>query len=154
MRLVLGFAICAAAFAQPAKLRFEDHPAETKKTLRRTPVRLVTSFDREFRTRITDAAKKDPNFAGKYRLEIWGCGSGCASGALVDLESGSVYRLPLDYPEYPELLADGWFESCNMLGPDLDFRLKSRLFVITCAGFAHYLIWNGERFTPLARVRQ
>lgn len=154
MRLVLGFAICVAAFAQQSKPRFEDYPAETKKTLRRAPVRLITSFDREFRTRITEASKEAPNFAGKYRMEIWGCGSGCASGVLVDLEFGSVYRLPLDYLEYQDLIAAGWFESCNMLGPNLDFRLKSRLFVITCAGFAHYLIWNGKRFTPLVRVRQ
>jgi hypothetical protein len=148
MRLVFGLAICVAAFAEPRRLRFEDHPVETKKILRRAPVRLVTSFDREFRTRITDAAKEAPNFAGRYRIEIWGCGSGCANGALLDLESGSVYRLPLDYR------SDGWLEGCNMLGPDLGFRLDSRLFVVTCASFAHYFVWNGERFTPLARVRQ
>ena len=31
-----------------------------------------------------------PNYAGHYRLAVWGCGSGCAMFAAVDLNTGKV----------------------------------------------------------------
>jgi hypothetical protein len=48
-----------------------------------------------FRTRLTDAAKESPNFAGHYRFTIWGCGSECISGAIIHLETGKVFSPPL-----------------------------------------------------------
>ena len=49
-----------------------------------------------FRTRLNEAARSgDVNFAGRYILTTWGCGSGgCREGAIVDAKNGDVFWLP------------------------------------------------------------
>jgi hypothetical protein len=107
------------------------------------------------------AAKEKPNFAGKYHMAIWGCGSGCATGALIDLAAGVTYRLPFDFEAGRR--EPGWFEDCNMVGPEIDFHLNSRLLVVRCSGRwdkarntaiidTHYMIWTGSRFEPVVRI--
>jgi hypothetical protein len=36
-----------------------------------------------------------PDFAGKYDVLTWGCGTQCQQGAIVDLKSGTIVRLPV-----------------------------------------------------------
>jgi hypothetical protein len=36
------------------------------------------------------------NFADYYVIITWGCGSGCVSGAMVDIRDGIVYAMPED----------------------------------------------------------
>lgn len=43
-----------------------------------------------FKTAITDAVEKGPNFAGKYAVAQWGCGTGCQGHAVVNVESGKI----------------------------------------------------------------
>jgi len=38
----------------------------------------------------------DVNFASYYIIITWGCGSGCVSGAMVDIRDGFVYAMPED----------------------------------------------------------
>ena len=50
---------------------------------------------RMFRTRLREAAGEgEIDFAGHYVLAIWGCGTACSTGALVDARDGTVYFLP------------------------------------------------------------
>ena len=42
-------------------------------------------------TRIKEECKNRINFAGKYTLVIWGCGSPCQSGVIVDRINGKIY---------------------------------------------------------------
>lgn len=44
-----------------------------------------------FITRITEGCKEGINFAGKYTLITWGCGSTCQSGVIVDRTNGKIY---------------------------------------------------------------
>ncbi|PVW11503.1 hypothetical protein [Marixanthomonas spongiae] len=43
-------------------------------------------------TRIKEECKNGINFAGKYTLVIWGCGSPCQSGVIVDRTNGKIYN--------------------------------------------------------------
>jgi hypothetical protein len=47
---------------------------------------------RNYRTIITNAAKQDPNFDGKYRIVEFGYGSGAQMFFIIDLNSGNVYE--------------------------------------------------------------
>ena len=49
-----------------------------------------------FRTRLIEAARSgNVNFAGRYILTTWGCGSGgCREGAIIDAKNGDVFWLP------------------------------------------------------------
>lgn len=44
-----------------------------------------------FKTRIVDGCKDGINFAGKYTLIYWGCGTACQYGVIVDRENGFIY---------------------------------------------------------------
>lgn len=58
------------------------------------PVKLTSHPQaRRFRTVLQQGAKKGPNFAGKYTVVTWGCGSSCQSVGIINAETGSVYML-------------------------------------------------------------
>jgi len=65
-----------------------------------------------FRTVIREGSEGAPDFAGRFRVVHWGCGSNCHAFALVDRKTGEVYPVP-------ETAALG-----------AGFRLNSGLFVI------------------------
>ena len=45
-----------------------------------------------YRTNLKNAlANSDVNFAGKYILTYWGCGTGCRQGAIIDAKTGNVF---------------------------------------------------------------
>ena len=73
--------------------KFEDyHIQEQYKGNTAAPI--ITKDDREFRTRLREAARGKANFAGHYVLTVWGCGATCLMGAAIDAKTGKVYRLP------------------------------------------------------------
>jgi hypothetical protein len=45
---------------------------------------------RRYRTLLREEVSKGPNFAGHYRVAIWGCGTSCAMFAVVNLTTGRV----------------------------------------------------------------
>ena len=68
----------------------------------------------DYRTRIRNGLKAGPNFAGKYSLIEFGCGTGgCVMGFVTDLTSGHILPLPVGGEENLYL--------------DLSYRLDSRL---------------------------
>jgi hypothetical protein len=91
--------------------RFEDYPATD--SLHSAPVRpvLIRPADRRFRTVITQGAAKGPNFAGTHTVIVWGCGTSCQSGVVVDARTGRVWG-------FPQTLVRG-----------AQYTLTSRLFV-------------------------
>ena len=121
---LLSLCAAAPALAQGRVPRFRDYPA--KEVYRGRPARVVlTRDDRAFRTRLREAGRQRPNFAGRYVVTTWGCGTGCRVGAVVDLKTGRVHWLPHGLccwayggPPYPE---------------PAEFRLDSRLIILTGA---------------------
>lgn len=100
MRAIWNLLALGAIFAlsvgptAAASLDFASHPvAERYAGPNATPV-LKSKQDREFRTRLREAAKQTPNFAGHYIVTTFGCGSSCVMGAAIDARSGLVTWLP------------------------------------------------------------
>lgn len=80
--------------SQTHKPKFSDYPVNNIYVGRvKSPI-LVTDFDKMYRTRLREVAKGKPDFAGKYVLAYWGCGTSCLAGAAIDLTSGRVIWLP------------------------------------------------------------
>ena len=76
--------------------RFEDFPATEFSNNKNITVDINSDpVGRMFRSAIRHSVKIDGiNFAGKYSIVEWGCGSTCQSGAIVDADTGHVYPLP------------------------------------------------------------
>jgi len=88
---------------------------------------LDNEIKRNYRTIITDASKKEPNFAGKYRIIEFGYGSSAQCFFIIDLNNGNVYEgypsthgikytvdsymIIINDPEVVLETWDGWAES-------------------------------------------
>jgi hypothetical protein len=48
------------------------------------------TFAWQFRTRYQNAFKQPADFAGKYKVVEWGCGTTCQMVSLINLESGDI----------------------------------------------------------------
>lgn len=163
MYRLFGFLIFCAQLlvAETPVPRFEDFQADVDWHGPNVAVQLNSASERMFRTRLTDAAKEPPNFAGHYRFAGWGCGSICGAGAIVDLQTGAVYQPPLGGR------GQGWdrWISCPAMfdGTGYKYRLDSRLMIVRCGSSfnehgknwpdVYYLLWEGTQFKELLHIR-
>ena len=144
--LVLAVAFAMPAFAQrSANPSFTRYPATVEKA-RATKIDFRRSPGAStYRTRLTEALREGVNFAGRYILTGWGCGTGCTNGAIIDARTGVVY--------FPDELAgvsgyDETFEFCK----------SSRLLIINGSPGSrsetdngvpagkYYFEWKSNRF--------
>src|ERR1051325_6544677 len=106
-----------------------------------------------FRTRLSEDSRSGPNFAGRYAVVVWGCGTGCAQMGVVDSKTGRVYFPPVEYMDIPDM-EDAETRSHV-------FWLGSPLLVITKALYdgqgtytAYYLLFDGGRFRLLRKTEE
>jgi hypothetical protein len=155
----LIFCACAApAYSSGVQTRkagrapqFEDYPM---REVYRGPVARVRLDSREarmFRTRLQEDSRGGPNFAGRYAVVVWGCGTGCAQMGVVDSKTGRVYFPPVEYMDIPD--------TEDAEARSRVFRLDSRLLVITKNHYdgqgtytAYYYLFDGSRFRLLRKV--
>ncbi|MGA7795926.1 MAG: hypothetical protein WCA19_23075 [Candidatus Acidiferrales bacterium] len=64
--------------------RPQEVPSSIKLDLRSNPIA------KKYRTVLRQEIAKGPNYAGHYRVAVWGCGISCAMFAVVNLETGTV----------------------------------------------------------------
>jgi len=99
-RLFLAL-VCISASVSAVESATAQHPAGTPPGFGDFPVAshsgsiryatkiiLTSPQTKRYRTAITNAGKMEPDFAGHYRVAIWGCGTDCRGFAIVDLISG------------------------------------------------------------------
>lgn len=103
--------------------------------------KLVSSQDREFRTRIAEASRQRVNFAGHYVLSSFGCGASCVMSFALDKKSGEVAWLPFTVCCWDDVKADA---------EPISYKKDSRLLVITGSrneqgkGVYYYKLKNTE----------
>ena len=137
-----------AAAATARAPRFEDYPVREVYKGPVAPVRLDSRMARMFRSRLREDSRGGPNFAGRYMVVIWGCGTGCAQMGVVDAVTGRVYFPPVEYMDIIDM--DDEAERSKW------FRLDSRLLRITRdyydgrGGYkAYYYLFDRGRFRLL-----
>ena len=133
--------------AQKPLPRFEDWPAPTDWKGPAAVPKLTNRDERMFRTRLLQASHEPANFAGRYRITYWGCGSECAAAAVIDLETGNVFPPPL-----AKANGSGWehWITCpaSFEGTGDEFRPDSRLMIVRCGlNFDEQLQRNCPTFT-------
>jgi hypothetical protein len=149
---VLSLLAVHSMIAGPS-LRFEDHRVEVAAvTLQRADPSThskAVEISEKYRTMFRDEASEGPNFAGKYRVVRWGCGSGCIEWAVVDLNSGKIY---FDKDFGTLMFIPGW----DFKEDYLEFKKNSSLIV--AQGVAnepglvkrYFLNWDGTKLQILA----
>ena len=96
---------------------------------------------RDYRTRITEAARDGANFAGHFSVVMFGCGSGCGTGFVIDVKSGDVHDLGYGGEEQmylnPEWRPDSRLLKVSYHGGDLCYREAA--------------VWSDGQFKVIAR---
>ncbi|WP_322027095.1 hypothetical protein [Burkholderia sp. BCC1977] len=136
----------------PSFERYPARAAHAPRTPARSP-RLGGKEARLYRTVIRDAFTQAANFAGHYRVAIWGCGTDCRNFAIVDKYSGATYTMP------------GVRAISGVMGNDderVDFRPDSALLIVSgcfnddcddsnAKAARFFYEWTGTRLRPVGR---
>ena len=113
--------------------RFEDYPVKDIFVGALAALQIpeaIRKWDAD-RMRESYGCEEGPNFAGRFVIIDWACGSPCKTMAIVDAKDGNVYFPPITYRE--GLLARSYYlPNLTYPGdvgqnPDIQFRLDSRL---------------------------
>jgi hypothetical protein len=166
----LTWMMAGSALAQSRIPQFEDYPVtDTFPGQSAAPV-FTNSQQRLYRTRIRDGValgrgvwtgswrdakeRPGPNFAGRYIVIRWGCGSDCLMMAIVDARTGRIYA-----PPFSGAGTVFFVPMDPMSGKEIEFRLDSSLMVLrnACAGARrqcgeYYFNWTNHRFTLVYTV--
>ena len=133
---------------------FADYPVDVVSTVGSVSPKLTTPQQRRVRTVIRQSVAKGPNFAGRYTIAQWGCGTGCIQFVVVDNRSGMVYDGAAGSLPFAIV--------CFGANPDRDktgisFEPDSSLLIVRgcpndkdCG--AIYYEWTGSHFKVLRRV--
>ena len=88
---------------------------------------------RRYRTLLRQEVSEGPNFAGHYRIAIWGCGTSCAMFAVINLKTGRVITPEGFYATstvYFGVEGQKVFPDSQSADDVMGFRKDSRLLVI------------------------
>lgn len=118
----------AATPAAPASAcpspSFDRYPARAVRAPRALPdaPRLRSKEARLYRTVIRGKFTEPANFAGHYRVAVWGCGTDCRNFAILDKYTGTTYTMP-GVQEISGVMGNG--------DERLDFRAGSTLLIVS-----------------------
>jgi hypothetical protein len=123
----------ASDLADLSAPRFDSFPIDVTRSDIRAPLDLRSNrIARTYRTVLRQEINKGPNYAGHYRVAIWGCGSSCAMFAVVNLKSGKVIT-PVGYESVSgvDFGVEGFLPDAAASGAwGFRFKKDSRLLVI------------------------
>ena len=139
---------------------FSSYPAKVEKAQTRSIDFQRSPGANTFKTRLKAALAEGTDFAGHYRIAGWGCGTGCISGAVIDVRDGRVY-----FPEELAALSVGYFSGDYESEP-LKYRKNSRLMVLSGIPGRidenkpqkpwgdYYFEWKNNRFRQVRYVKR
>ncbi len=144
--------------------QFEDYAVKETFVGKLAPIILPKEIKPHDAEEIMEAYgyQKGPNFAGRFIIVDWACGSPCKTMTVVDAKSGNVYYPPITYWEglnahsyfLPFLTYPGQVSQ----NPKLEYRVNSKLLKVKCNDgrkerpYTFYFLWENSRWTLLLKV--
>lgn len=127
-----------------AEPRFEDYKAEQIFQGENHELVVEEENDDSWTLYRKQATKKPVNFAGRYIIFAIGCGGGAICGEILDVQTG---KIAASFPNAYEIdsIDGGYYEA--------DFKLDSRLIVISGISADPEVGMNGEKLQPKNRTR-
>jgi len=135
---------------------FANYSARTSQDGPRAKLDLASNpIAKTYRTVLRLAMAEGPNFAGRYKVGIWGCGTSCAMFAVINLDTGRV----ITTKEFASVLGTYLMTDDFMPGTKSDswgFRFKRNSNLLVVIGDpdedesrtgAYYFVLRDERLT-------
>lgn len=105
---------------------------------------------KKFKTAIANGARDGLNFAGKYVLISWGCGTMCQTIAIVDADNGNIYFAPFSSSLGVEFKKDS---SLLIVNPPNKIKETFGNDVPDWA-HAYYYNWNKQEFIEVPFIEE
>ena len=119
--IAAGFSFAQAQTSKAPK--FAEYPAKVEKQrIHSINFKKDPTFS-DYKTRISRALREGVNFAGRYILTGWGCGTGCTNALIIDARTGKIFT-PAELSNVDATYGDEYSEV------QLEFRKNSRLLII------------------------
>lgn len=90
--LIFSIASCTIASAKNSIPQYSDYPVRSIYTGKTASLDLSDPDAKLFRTRLSEALKRKPDFAGEYVSTMWGCGANCRSYSFVNKRTGKLLK--------------------------------------------------------------
>jgi hypothetical protein len=112
--------------------RFEKYPVKPSPPSSPAKLNLQSNpIAKTYRTVIRQQMREGANFAGHYRVAVWGCGTSCAQFAVVNLNTGRVITTDgIHNVSGVYFAADEFLPNTESEGGGFRFRKDSRLLVL------------------------
>lgn len=120
---------------------FDDFPAEIYNGPLADPDFSTNPEAKQFISRIKEACANGINFAGHYTMVIWGCGTSCQTGVVVDRKTGKIFDGPTTF------LGSEFKKESNMIIINFGAIDTSKNLIEVCA-YCEVTqdIWTGSGF--------
>lgn len=90
MALFVSSMCIGLAQAKSSVPQFTDYPVKSVYTGKTAQLDMTDPDARMFRTRLREALKEKPDFAGEYVITMWGCGASCRVYSFVNKRTGKL----------------------------------------------------------------
>jgi hypothetical protein len=150
--------VTAADLADPKAPSFESYAVQTEAKVSNPKLDLSSNpVGKTYRTTLRQELRKGPNFAGHYRLAIWGCGSSCVMFAVINLKTGQVITAEgLTSVSGDQLEAEDFLPNAGGESWGLRFKTGSKLLVLVgtldedeSREGAFYFVLQNEKLLPI-----
>ena len=90
--VILSFFLVSTSLAHAKNTvpQFKDYPVKSVYTGKTAQLDLSDEGAKMFRTRLREALKEKPDFAGEYIITMWGCGASCRVYSFVNKRTGKL----------------------------------------------------------------
>ena len=137
--------------------RFEDYPAKLYTGRNAVPDLKSHPRSRMYRTRLKEWSREKPNFAGRFILATWGCGTDCTQIAIIDAKTGRIFHPPGATSNSAVNVHDALFQPGKSIwygSGAIWYRLDSRLLVLIggpedSERGIWYFLWEKDRLVKL-----
>jgi len=150
--------ITAADLSDPKAPSFESFPSAKEGKFSHAKLDLSSnSLAKTYRTVLHQELAKGPNYAGHYRVAIWGCGSSCAMFAVINLKTGQIITAEgLTSVSGNYLVADEFLPNTESESWGFRYGTRSKLLVLVGAldedesrEGAFYFVLQNEKLLPV-----
>lgn len=132
--------LCSASVFGQKTPTFSQYPSAVQRATAKKINFASHPKAKTFRTNLKNALSEGVNFAGKFIVTNWGCGTGCSYGAVIDGKTGNMF--------FPSQLAGTTPGDGDLDDKDhLEFRKNSRLLIVNGSlgeSSSRYGIWYYE----------
>jgi hypothetical protein len=124
--------VTAADLSDPKAPSFDSYTVPTEEKISNPKLDLSNnSIAKRYQTVLRQELNNGANFAGHYRVAIWGCGSSCAMFAVINLKTGHVITPEgLTSVSGNHLAADDFLSNTESESWGFRYRIGSKLLVL------------------------